>query len=98
MKPRMRLSMGPDFSVIDANTGVTYDLADVVQRIPWVASKVYPEPTMPPHAYVMRERCPSELWEMLAFAIGTHPASYLAYFHGYQHPNRYLELPNGRRY
>jgi hypothetical protein len=98
MKPHTQLSMGPDCSVIDADTGVTYDLADVVQRIPWVSSKVYPEPSMPPHAYVIRERCPAELWEVLAIAILHHPASYLAYFRGYQHPNRYLELPNRRRY
>lgn len=42
------------------------------------------------------ERCPVVPWSVDT-AIAKHPDSYLAYFRGYQHPNRHWDL-EGLRY
>src|SRR5204862_281862 len=91
------LSLGPGFSVADDDTGEVHQLGDVARRIPWRDSVVAPPPSMPPHRYVIKHRCPLDLWELLAFGIRHQPQSYLAFFRGYKSPLRYLEF-GGRRY
>ena len=78
--------------VIDQN-GVAHDVHEVVLNIPWVKAVKYP----PAHEYVVEARCPDELWAIISVFVRDNAASYLAYFRGYQTPNRYLDF-DGRRY
>lgn len=84
-------------SVVDgqivSDDGQAYDVRESIESIPWVTATQYP----PPHQYVIRERCPAVAWSVLDAAIANHPDSYLAYFRGYQRPNRYWDF-DGRRY
>ena len=95
---KLNLAMAPDGQVSDVDTGDVYDLAAVAARIPWVDFQWTPGPGMPRHSYVVLGRCDDSDWDLLDFAIKKHPASYMAYFRGYQYPMRYLELGDGYRY
>jgi len=76
----------------------------VAARLPWQAFKVgnsswedYP-PYMPPHEYVVFGKCSYADWDVLDFACTKNPASYQAYFRGYQNAMRYWEPGDGYRY
>ena len=95
-RTKLNLKMNDNHDVVNAETGETYDLAAVVGRIPWVDFKARPGPGMPPHQFVVLGKCDDADWDVLDFAIAKHPASYNAYFRGYQSPMRYFELGNYR--
>ena len=82
----MRLSV-VDGRVVSED-GTVHDLSAAIEGIPWVTAMQYP----PSHQYVIVERCPVDAWSILDTAIARHPASYLAYFRGYQRPNRYWDF------
>lgn len=90
--------------VVNSDTGEEYDVAAVAARLTWRTQKTgnsswedYP-PYMPPHEYIVFGKCDYADWNVLYFACTKHPASYRAYFRGYQSPMRYLELGDGYRY
>ena len=89
-----------ELEIVDSRTvrdqeGRHHDVLESIEKLPWVHQLC---PQMPhdyahklksdPHAYAVVER-------MLK---ASNPASYRAYFRGYQSPNRYWEAPDGRRY
>ena len=101
--PQLNLKFREE-KVVNSDTGEEYDALAVAARLPWQAFKVgtsswedYP-PYMPPHEYVVLGKCDYADWDMLHFACRKHPASYLAYFRGYQSPMRYWEPGDGYRY
>ncbi len=90
--------------VVNSDTGEEYDVLAVAARLPWRAQKTgnstwedYP-PYMPPHEYVVFGKCAYADWDVLHFACTKHPASYRAYFRGYQSPMQYWEPGDGYRY
>lgn len=83
-----------DKNVTNSDTGEEYDVLAVAARFPWQAQgkkksswKDYP-PYMPPHEYIVLGKCNYADWDVLYFACSKHPASYQAYFRGYQSPMR----------
>lgn len=87
------LRLRVDGEHVISESGVLFDIREMIDAIPWVTAFMYP----PPHAYVVRDRCPAVPWQVLSVFVRHSPDSYLAYFRGYQRPNRYVEL-DGRRY
>ena len=95
----LRLEVAPGaYAAIDVGTGKRYELAQLAARLLWRHSVFLPhEPRMPAHEYVVvanlkgrdRRDC-----RMIEFIINNHPETYAAYFRGYQHPMRYLEIGN----
>lgn len=90
---RPRLTVDAQGRVVDVETGDVHDLEEAIAATRWVTAVKYP----PPHQYAVLGRTPMLAWDVIATVIRHHPASYLAYFRGYQRPNRYLDLP-GHRY
>ena len=72
------------------------DIEELAEKLPWRNNVLAPrEPRMPPHQYVVvddLERPELEACRLLESIIDEHPEAYLAYFRGYQHPTRYLEV------
>jgi hypothetical protein len=90
--------------VVNSETGGEYDVAAVAARLPWQAQKTGSSswedwaPYMPPHQFVVLGKCNYADWDVLYFTCMKHPASYRAYFRGYQSPMRYWESGDGYRY
>ena len=70
------------------------DILNAIAALPWVDQLC---PLMR-HQYAVRRRSPLSAWEALDAMIRDSPDSYLAYFRGYQRPNRYWDGPDGLRY
>lgn len=90
--------------VLNSDTGEEYDVSKVAARLLWRAQlgaksrcEDYP-PYMPPHGYIVFEKCDYADWDVLYFACMNHPASYRGYFRGYSSPMRYWEAGDGYRY
>jgi hypothetical protein len=101
--PELKLEFH-DGKVVNSDTGEEYDVLAVAARLPWQAQRTgnsswkdYP-PYMPPHEYIVLGKCNYADWDVLYFACTKHPASYRAYFRGYQSPMRYWEAGDGYRY
>lgn len=77
-----------------ADDGAVVDVLDAVAALPWVDQLC---PLMP-HQYAVLRRSPEWAWFALDAMVRSSPESYLAYFRGYQSPNRYWEGPDGLRY
>lgn len=74
--------------------GGDVDLAGVIGALPWVQQLC---PLMP-HEYAVLRDSPDWAWFALDATIRHSLQSYLAYFRGYQRPNRYWDGPDGLRY
>jgi hypothetical protein len=89
------------YAVVDLGSGEVHEFSEVAARLPWRDNSLAPhEPRMPPHQYLLvrdLRNAQLEACHMLEFIIDRHPEAYLAYFRGYQHPTRYLEV-RGFRY
>ena len=70
------------------------DILEAIAALPWVDQLC---PFMR-HQYAVRRRSPLQAWDALDAMIRDSPDSYLAYFRGYQRPNRYWDGPDGLRY
>ena len=70
------------------------DILDAFAALPWVDQLC---PLMP-HQYAVLPKSPASAWYALDAMIRDSPESYLAYFRGYQRPNRYWDGPDGLRY
>jgi hypothetical protein len=90
-----------EYAVVDLGSGEVHEFSEVAERLPWRNNSLAPhEPRMPPHQYLLvrdLRNAQLEACHMLEFTIDRHPEAYLAYFRGYQHPTRYLEV-RGFRY
>jgi hypothetical protein len=89
----------PRFDVLDARTvhgadGAEYDVLEAIDALPWVDQLC---PLMP-HQYAVLRKSPESAWFALDAMIRSSPDSFLAYFRGYEHPNRYWQGPDGLRY
>lgn len=90
----------PRYQVVDARTvrgpdGQDHDVLEAIATLPWVRQRC---PQMP-HEYVHRKKADPLAWAVLETMVKpVNPASYRAYFRGYQSPNRYWEAPDGLRY
>ena len=90
----------PRFEYVDPRTvrgedGHDYDVAEAIDALPWVSQTC---PSMP-HQYAVLFKSPDWAWFVLdAMVRAGNPASYRAYFRGYQSANRYWEAPDGLRY
>ena len=91
---RLGLALAPEgYAAIDVRSGELHELSQLAARLPWRDSVLAPqEPRMPAHQYVVVERTVLEDCRVLEFIIDHHPETYAAYFRGYQHPTRYLEV------
>lgn len=67
---------------------------EVIDTLPWVDQLC---PFMR-HQYAVRSRSPVGAWDALAAVIRDSPDGSLAYFRGYQRPNRHWDGPDGLRY
>jgi hypothetical protein len=76
-----------------SDDGQVYDVREAIAEIRWVAAFKYP----PAHSYAVRGRGPDAPWQVLSIFVRHSVDSYLAYFRGYQRPNRYVNL-DGRRF
>ena len=76
-------------------TGARHSVADAIHRLPW--RWVLPGGGMPAHQYVVIGRSDPAAVDILDCVIRLSPSSYRAYFRGYQHPMRYVEI-DGWRY
>lgn len=91
----------PDFViedglVVEVATGHRYDPVAMAGELRWVDALA--GDGMPAHQYVVFMYPPPLPARVLLAAIRWHPDAFNAYFRGYQHPMRYLELPDGLRY
>ena len=68
---------------------------DAISRLSWRSA--LPADAMPPHQYVVFDKCPTDAWDVLADTVRGHPDSYDAYFRGYPFPMHYWEF-EGHRY
>jgi hypothetical protein len=94
----LRLAPPPGHGAIVVATGERHELEDVAALLPWRDNVLAPhEPRMPAHQYVVVESAVQEDCRVLEFIIDHHAETYAAYFRGYQHPTRYLEV-GGLRY
>lgn len=87
------------FEYVDERTlrrrdGATHDVLDAIAALPWTRQLC---PFMP-HEYAILDKSPEQDWYVLEAMIRLSPASYRAFFRGYQSANRYWEAPDGRRY
>jgi hypothetical protein len=78
--------VGPD--------GTRYGIAWAIEQLPWRTA--LPGGGMPTHQYVVIGASTLPASDVLGTAIRDHPASFDAYFRGYQRPMRYLELGDHR--
>ena len=69
-------------------------ILDAIRVLPWVGQLC---PLMP-HQYAVLRKSPLWGWCGLDAMIRDSPDSYIAYFRGYQRPNRYWDGPDGLRY
>jgi hypothetical protein len=96
----VRFADVPKFIVVDSHTvrgndGREYDVATAIEALPWVPQLC---PQMP-HEYAHLSKSPVRNYGVLAAMVGSgNPASYRAYFRGYERPGRYWDAPDGRRY
>lgn len=92
--------MPPGFVIVDPRTvrapdGRTYDVLEAIQALPWTAQLC---PLMR-HEYTIWKKGPEWAWNVLSsMLLGSNPASFRAYFRGYQQANRYWDAPDGLRY
>ncbi len=94
--PIAALSQVIDDRTVASADGTRIDLPEAIERLPWKTSFC---PTMP-HQYVVSswEDCdPAALDAILAMIRGSRQ-TVLAYWRGYQTPNRYWHGPDGFRY
>ncbi len=68
--------------------------SDAIAALPWVDQLC---PLMR-HQYAVLRKSPAWAWYALDAMIRDSPDSHLAYFRGYQRPNRYWDGPDGLRY
>jgi len=78
--------VGPD--------GAKYSVADAIRRLPWRSA--LPGGGMPAHQYVVLGQCDALAADVLDCVIRKSPDAYNAYFRGYQHPMRYVEIDGWR--
>ena len=102
----LRLELAPHgYAAVDVDKGARYELLNVAARLRWRHSILLPhEPRMPAHEYIVLADLKGQALRdcrILEFIIDKHPETYAAYFRGYQHPMRYLEIgtaPGDYRY
>jgi hypothetical protein len=87
------------YEIIDAQTvrpqtGTEISVVEAIRVLPWVHQLC---PLMP-HQYAVLRKSPGWAWFALDAMIRLSSDSYLAYFRGYAHPNRYWDAPDGLRY
>ncbi len=70
------------------------DVVEAIRSLSWVDQLC---PLMR-HQYAVLRKSPAWAWYALDAMIRDSPDSYLAYFRGYQRPNRYWDGPDGLRY
>ena len=70
------------------------DILEAIRVLSWVDQLC---PLMR-HQYAVLRKSPAWAWYALDVMIRDSPNSYLAYFRGYQRPNRYWDGPDGLRY
>jgi hypothetical protein len=80
--------------VVDDATGTRFDPVGMAERLTWVTS--LPGGGMPTHQYVVFTY-PYALPVQVVLTV-IKLRGYNAYFRGYQHPMRYVELRDGLRY
>lgn len=87
------------FDYVDERTlrgddGVTYDVLDAIEQLPWVRQLC---PFMP-HEYAILRKSPEQAWYVVEAMTRLSPNTYRAFFRGYQSTNRYWPAPDGQRY
>jgi hypothetical protein len=88
------------FEIIDSRTvrdadGREHDVLAAVAVLPWVRQLC---PSMPHEYAVMYKSEPVAFGVVETMTSSRNPDSYLAYFRGYERPNRYWDAPDGLRY
>lgn len=80
---------------VRAPDGQTYDVLEAIEALPWTAQLC---PLMR-HEYTIWGSGPEWAWNVLSSMLtASNPASFRAYFRGYQSANRYWDAPDGLRY
>jgi hypothetical protein len=87
------------FRVVEERTirgadDVAIDVLEAIDALPWIRQLC---PLMP-HEYAVLRESPERSWFAVDAMIRLSPTSFLAYFRGYQRPNRYWVGPDSLRY
>lgn len=92
--------MPPGYVLVGSRTvrapdGQAYDVLEAIQALPWTAQLC---PLMR-HEYTIWNKGLEWAWNVLSSMLSAqNPASFRAYFRGYQPANRYWDAPDGLRY
>jgi hypothetical protein len=88
---RGRISVGT-YVILEAPRAAIAEFREAA-RLPWRDNVLAPhEPRMPAHQYVVVQSAVLDDCRILELMIDHHPDTSSAYFRGYQHPTRYLEV------